>query len=308
MAIETIHFCGLLGNVDSSILKVHLDHGFKIGQLSIDECVQFVAKQERTTESEAGSKIFMTYPCLNVEEQCCYLITNSFEADIEFNPDGTVKPFPPELMQFQMQLHDGYLVPTLRLIRLYKEGNICLPITYRYAQNPAAPFAKSRGEKSSSIRRDLFSIQESEILELQQFIQTTKLPFTNPHLELALENFEVSCSVQDDSLSFLSLMIAMEVLLNPGDSELTYRVSRNTAVLLGKDKADAESVFAEIKRLYGKRSKIVHTGKKNIIGKDDLLRLRHYVRESIKEAYKINKSKEDLLSLLNSHGFGERVN
>ena len=85
-----------------------------------------------------------------------------------------------------------------------------------------------------------------------------------------------------------------------------YRISRNAAVLLGKDKEDSKTIFSEIKDLYDKRSKIVHTGNSNIINEEDLLKLRHYVRESIKEIIKVDKNKDELLELLNSCGFGEK--
>jgi len=87
---------------------------------------------------------------------------------------------------------------------------------------------------------------------------------------------------------------------------LRYRISRNTAVLLGKDKDDSERIFSEIRDLYDKRSKIVHTGKSGIINDKDLLKLRYYVRGSIKEINKIGKNKNGLLDMLNSCGFGER--
>lgn len=101
-------------------------------------------------------------------------------------------------------------------------------------------------------------------------------------------------------------MISLETLFNPGRQELRYRVSRNTAVILGKEKEDSEKIFREIKKLYDKRSDIVHTGKSNTINEEDLLKLRHYVRESIKEIIKIDKNKDELLELLNSCGFGEK--
>ena len=86
---------------------------------------------------------------------------------------------------------------------------------------------------------------------------------------------------------------------------LNYRISRNAAVLLGKDKKDSKEIKRKVKELYSKRSAIVHAGKSNSMNKEDLLKLRHYVRESIKEFNKIGKSKDEVLDLLDSLGFGE---
>jgi len=162
------------------------------------------------------------------------------------------------------------------------------------------------GKMHLHVSPGLYTLEKSEIPDLQGFIQNTKLPFKEPFLQLAFENFELSYQIHNINLSFLSLMISLEPLFNPGSQELRYRISRNTAVLLGKENEDSKMIFSEIKDLYDKRSNIVHAGKSNIINNEDLLKLRHYVRESIKEINKMCKSKSELLDLLNSCGFGDR--
>jgi hypothetical protein len=99
-------------------------------------------------------------------------------------------------------------------------------------------------------------------------------------------------------------MISLETLFNVSLGELRYRVSRNCAVLLGREVKESRAIFAEIKELYDKRSKIVHTGEPKI-GNRDLLNLRTYVRESIKEINRMKLNKEKMLELLNLSGFGE---
>jgi hypothetical protein len=102
-------------------------------------------------------------------------------------------------------------------------------------------------------------------------------------------------------------MISLETMLNPADRELRYRVSRNAAVLLGRDREDSKRVFKEVKVLYDKRSKLVHTGNNKLISQEDVLRLRDCVRKSIKQILAMNKNKDQLLEMLNSSGFGERA-
>ncbi len=101
-------------------------------------------------------------------------------------------------------------------------------------------------------------------------------------------------------------MIAMEVLLNPSDHELRYRVSRNTGVLLRQDSDQGETIFKEMQRLYDTRSKLVHTGNKSNVTREDVLKLRQYVREAIKEAMASHMSKDELLKTINACGFGRR--
>jgi len=73
-----------------------------------------------------------------------------------------------------------------------------------------------------------------------------------------------------------------------------------------KSNEDGEAVYKEMKGLYDRRSKLVHTGDKSVVAREDVLRLRHYVRETIKEAIRSQMSKEALLNRLNACGFGER--
>jgi hypothetical protein len=102
-------------------------------------------------------------------------------------------------------------------------------------------------------------------------------------------------------------MISLEALFNPGGQELRYRISRNTAVLLGKNKGDSKRIFSKMTKLYDKRSAIVHKGEQRVVNKKELLELRHYVRESIKKANRMDKDKDELLDMLNARGFSGRV-
>lgn len=70
--------------------------------------------------------------------------------------------------------------------------------------------------------------------------------------------------------AFLLNAIALETLLMPtrSESELSYRLRVRAAHLLGTTPAGRRSVQREVGRLYGIRSKIVHTGTENISEKD----------------------------------------
>ena len=302
---KEIHFMGLLANTDSSILNVKLDHGFKIYALTNREGFTLISIFEGLPPMEIGRKLFMDFHCLS--DKKLYYIGNSFESDIEMNNEGVLTSFPSEVAKFDNELIHGYLNPVIRLMRLFKEGNICMPLKYYYFVDNNIPKSFMTMGTHLYISPEVYTLESFKIADLQRFLRNTKLPFKESFLQLAFENFELSYQTHNINLSFLSLMISLETLFNPGGQELRYRVARNTAVLLGKDREDSKKIFSEIKGLYDKRSNIVHTGKLNIINKEDLLKLRHYVRESIKEINKIGKSKDELLDLLNSCGFGERA-
>jgi len=151
-----------------------------------------------------------------------------------------------------------------------------------------------------------FELGDNEIAKAQSFLANNKIPFSKPHIQLAFESFELSYETHNLGLGFLSLMISLETMLNPGDYELRYRISRNTAVLLGENRKESESIFKEIRALYDKRSKLVHTGNKNVISREDVLKLRDYVRKSIKKIQTTGSDKQNLIDALNAKGFGER--
>lgn len=217
-----------------------------------------------------------------------------------------------------------YLYPLIKKLRLFKEGNICMPFNYCYALHNKFPKLISGIEYGSYVVPDPYTLNESEVNEFKSDIQDIKLPFTQKFLQLAFENFELSYEIQNKNMQFLTLMNALEILLKPSSAktELIYRLSRNGAVLLGKNKEDSEIIYKELKCLYAIRSSIVHTGEikncKKINGTRDLNHdemlekiriLRHYVRESLKEMKKAmelsGKDKNDVLKEFNLLGFGE---
>lgn len=297
-------FFGLLANTDSSILKVNLEHGFEIKEVSWAEGVNLIASLEKAPEMKVNSKLFRNF---HSSESKLFYISNSFESSIK--TEGNETKYYPEIWEFENDYVNSYLKPVIRLMRLFKEGNILMPMVYYYFMDNDIPKMHSLESTELFFLRgpfdQIYTLEDSETHELQKFIQNTKLPF-NDFLQLAFENFELSYQIRNINLSFLSLMISLEALLSPGGSELTYKISRNAAVLLGKEKDESEVIFSEIKKLYKLRSKIVHGEKSNIINTEVLLKLRHYIRESIKEINKVGKSKDELLDVLNSCGFGDK--
>ena len=309
---------GILSNVDSSILKVNFDHGFKVegrsdhGQsrvctnntndtVNYKEVALLIRHLEGLPLEEVYKKLDFELSCLNIPEKKIYVITNSVEIDVKMNDKGIST----EEAKFD-KLVNEYLYPTIRSMRLFKEGNISMPLLYYYPiDNDGIPRPYKRINMPLHVLKGSYTLEDSEIPELYKFIKNTKLPFLKPFLQLAFENLELSYQISDINLSFLTLMISLEALLNPGNQELTYKVSRNTAVLLGGKEKDSNNIFLDIKNLYDKRSKYVHGVKSNIIKIGDLLLLRYYIRESIKEINKIGKNKKELCDLLNSRGFSK---
>lgn len=95
----------------------------------------------------------------------------------------------------------------------------------------------------------------------------------------------------------------MEVLFNDGGSELSYRISRGVAVLIGKNRKECSKIYSNIKKFYKMRSHLVHAGKSEGINIKDIYLLRYYVRKSISEIVRLGLSKDDLSVELTERGF-----
>jgi len=285
--MEKIPIMGILSNVDYSILDLKLKDNFEIKSISKDKVI------DQIHENLYIPKFIIDH---DLSMLSCYHNNKVFYiTKTDFNPSGS---------QESMNKQFDYLLNTIDLIRLFKEGNIRISYLYQKRENPIN-IVVSKSDKF--VYPELFHVDNEELQDLQIFIDNTKIPFTEEILELALENFNLSYSVENLNLQFLCLMNGIEVLFNPNQGELTYRISRNLAVLLGENEKEGEEIQKKIKKLYIKRSKIVHSGKTNI-DNDDLIQLRYYTRESIKRFYKINKSKDKILKKLNSSGFDTKIN
>ena len=308
MPTRKIHFNGFLTNTDSSILKLSLQNGFKSEHMSGNDAEKFISIMTNIPPYEANVEITSNFPFLNMSEDKVYFISKSF--DIEIDDEAIIMDLKinEKLFKFDKEQIYEYLIPTISLLRLYKEGNIFMPLTFFFFYADDIPKPLMRMQTGMDYPHDsVFSLDDSEIKEAESFIQITKLPFKEKPLQLAFDNFEMSHGRNITGIQFLLLMISMESLFSPDDrGEFTYRISRNSSVLIGKDKDDSKLVFNEMKKLYGKRSTIMHSGNSSSITKEDLLKLRDFVRRAIKEFYKIGLDKKKILDLLDSSGFGEK--
>ncbi len=304
MPWQTVHFIGLLANCDSSILRIPLEHGFSVQEMSSSEAIQFIQRLEGRRYQDSLFNLAMLH-CIGPSNKA-YVIKNHIKDGIEIEK-GHRKDLSPAVTDFIKKCMNNYLIERVfPLMRLFSEGNIVMPLAYFYYREGntlAVPFA---GPRKSFVTKELYTIKEEKVAEIVEFVSKTEIPFKRDFLRLAFDTFGLSYLIPSNSLSFLVLMMSLEALLNPGGGEIRYRLSRNTAVLTGTTKDNSRRVFCEMTNLYDKRSDIIHGRKGVQIKKEELRNLGFHVRESIKEVCNINEDKTPLMCLLNSCGFGER--
>jgi hypothetical protein len=299
-----IHFIGFLANVDDSILKLNLGHPFAIEKKSQQDVIPFLRHIDMHwgVEERFGISAVEKQGDILVRGQSFYCITARNLTSFEGTPQGGVVGKRAEVKRIAGSIRDK-----IRLLRLYKGGNILLDFLCMYYIKNSEPSVIWMGREDPIADRTEFVLSDSDIMEAQSFIKDTTIPFRKSFLQLAFEVFELSYEVHDLGLAFLSLMIALEVMFTKEREGLSYGLARNTAVLLGESEEKADSIFNEVRNFCRTRGNLVHAGKKDEIKKGDVLKLRDYVRKAIKDINTIGKGKDEILDTLKACGFGQRL-
>lgn len=290
-----LNFFGILTNVDDSILNLNLKNNFKFDSMDFEEAVDLITYLEIEGSEQIRSSLINDLKISSSDKIFC--VKNSFIIKGERNDLSG-------FFDFHNDQFVSYLKPTIKKMRLFKDGNIIIPRVYYYLIEDDIPQSLVTPiYQHPIIIKEPYHIENTEKSNLQSFLESNNLPFRKKFLKLAFENFNLSYTIENINLRFLSLMNGIEALFHPSnEGELTYRISRNSAVLLGTDKESSTSIQSEMKKLYLKRSKIVHTGSADV-SMDELQYLRNIMRDSIMKIDELNLDKEDLLKLLNSSGF-----
>lgn len=287
-------YIGFLTNVDSSILNLKLKHGYRIDSIKINKYQTYIEDYKKDEifyelyKSYFGKVISSDVPIVNQNEGKIYFITNSSD---------------------KHRINQMYPYELLKLLRLFKEGNISIPVAFESERRREKEVKSSFSATSSMLHVQPFpkyTLTDSDLKKLDNFLKTFKIPFKKSYLQLAFDNLELSYFTHNRKLSFLTSLIGFEALFNRGPTELAQTVSRHTAVLIGKNKRDSEKIFKDMRKFYTKRSHIVHaieSKKHKKIEDHDITELRNYLRECIKEIYLLNYEKQQLYDLLNSRGF-----
>lgn len=294
-----VHFLGLLANVDDSILGLNFGEDFRIEKMSQQKIKAFLDKIHFHYGTNSQTNIISggTLPE-------CYCVIKDNVDEWESTPPGGVVIKWGELEKIHSKSSNK-----VKILRLYKEGDILLRFSFLYSGNKTSPRVLNVLREGPLWGKSIFSLKNDEVSEAQNLIDTIQVPIQYEFLQLALDCFNQSYEMHIPKLLFLSLMISMEAMLNLGTSEISFQVSRNTAVLLGKDEKDAKRIYRDMKKLYDKRSKIVHgstSKRKTKSDKQDIVSLRQYVRQSIQEIHSVGKDKPEIINILNSCGFGQR--
>lgn len=293
MVENKLTYFALLENVDSSIMNLPLGHDYKFILKKSYDGWDFLSHLEGTEMRLVDQSEF----------------PNLIDTDIIFIAKDYLSSTGDDFDEYaNIQKEElAYLLPTINLLRIFKEGGVNIKRTYCFSSSDQISIVKMRSGWRYAMK--CFHIEPSEIPALQKFFDTVPLtsdynkPYDLPEfILLAMECLDISYLFLKPKTAFLELFIGLEALLNPG-SEARYRISRNCATLTGKTTEERRQIFSEIKELYELRSKIVHGGKvEPTIPNETLSHLRNHLINSIKMAIELKLNKLDLINVLNERG------
>lgn len=289
-----------LQNVDDSILKPKLKHELSIVSLHQSDAYEFIKNLERCPIEMLG-RITIGSHIYNYDTKKIYFIERELE-DLN-EQDIAVGRILDIAGKLQQEIIFPYLEPILTALRLFKEGDIAYWSDYIYETNNIGKITSSSSPKNRIFGYRTYSLLTDEIEQCNRFINEFVMP-ESKFLKLAIEQFNNSYIAISLESAFLNLMIALEALYTEETRELSFRLARNCAIMLGTNYENAQIIFDDMKKLYDKRSKLVH-GTSNKITQEDVDKCRDYVRCSIKKFIGVKEKHIEILKKLDNLGFGQ---
>ena len=292
-------FLGILSNAGIGFEHICLPSPFSVKRWHVTVLIDFLCGIEDLPEHEIVFFLNERIKISELPQKRCAVVT----AELPYLENGggaeALRPYEEHMREEKFV---GVLESRLKAIRLFWEGNVRLGAYYTYDARDCE-FLSSMTH--SDVKRLDFRIPVHSAQKLNQQVSRFAFPVELSYLSLAYEYYERSYHGQDLAHSYLLLMIAAEILFNAGHGEISYKICRGVAVLLAESNQDGLDMFNKMKKLYGKRSKLVHEGKEDGICHDDVRMLRMCLRHCILKLCALRFSKKQLEDSLKSGGMGD---
>ena len=203
----------------------------------------------------------------------------------------------------------------MRLIRLYSESGfnikellinteVKMEDGNHFNYNNKVPFP----DRIYGDLKKLSLITKEETESINRFLCDGETIFDNSKFDTKLLKnswflYEQSLWSPVVTLRYMTCVIGIEGLLVDGNTELTYRLSRNCAMLLSDNVNDYKDLFSKMKKIYKKRSEYVHNGFLKELDEKEVTHVRKILREVIFKIIEKNISKDQLLEELDIKGY-----
>lgn len=109
-----------------------------------------------------------------------------------------------------------------------------------------------------------YGMEEAEKASFEQwFDKYASLLFRteiNEQFRNMLRSYDQSFLIGIPEMEYIMLFSILEMLFGTGNTEITYQISRGTALLLSSTSEEMNTTYKQMKKLYTVRSKYVHNG------------------------------------------------
>lgn len=191
----------------------------------------------------------------------------------------------------------------INILRLFKSSNIGLSWSFLFNSSCGTIINATPQhvipDRTYSVPLALTDDEKIKISKLQ-IPETEQL---NGQIQKMLTVFHESFRVENKYLSFILRIMILEMLIE-GNAELSYRISRTVAVLLGKNEEESSRIEKICKKMYSARSKYLHDGITNDITQEMQYNALDISRRIIANLAIINTNLPDIRSVLHKSSFG----
>ena len=290
---------GIILNCDDSVLGLPIGNGYTIQKVYLDE---FPYKDSITNgrgdlnieyiDSKRQDENGIYFYCFRKEDT--YTI-NSVEVTpgTPIDQDDIMRN---DQLMVRKDQEASYLLSYFTLLRVFKEGNIATKNTFfththktwGFISNTQRHSINSYSYNIADSRQ--YSLSESEIREFTQFVSDySGTPFEL--LKDCIKEFTFGLSQIDMPTAFEQYTTALEMMLLDSNDRQGKKecLSKRTAMLLGRNDADIQTIYTQIKNFYKYRSESLHEGDGRNITLQELHSLETLVRNVLKQFLQLCK-------------------
>jgi hypothetical protein len=193
--------------------------------------------------------------------------------------------------------NNGALKRILRSLRLLKSDYI------GYHEVIAVDRESKRWKfYNSSIRTKFPPLNELSISK-DDITEFSAINIDLDYLGNALDFYNSVYDIDIPTVKYLLLISCLEAVFNSSESQISHTISRHLAILISQNKEEFNINYELMKKVYNKRSKIVHWNYHNI-DINEVIRMHELCRKVIILVMKLNlNTKKNLFDFLNAKWF-----
>jgi hypothetical protein len=298
MQIQTYSLAAPLAYAGGSFRSVKLAPPFKIERWSYEKICELIIDMEGPTDWSPDHRVDELH-CVPEYGTTGHVITAQVELDYDDSVDSILA------LHKALEAKDELLDRQIRLISLYLSAPILIAAKYWFQMENEERIMTSSTQQVVPYDSHSYGISYQEAQGLNAFL-SRETPRNQPDfISIALDHWGHSYESIPLHMQLVSLVTALEVLLNPAQTELKHRVTRLAAVLLGTSKEDSQDIYMGLGKIYDARSKVVHTGRLAAAKDVWYWQLRRWVSRAILYAIALKRPKDQLCRDLNQLGFGD---